>query len=146
MIGVPSITSRLRTLTVEPSMDVTSTRWRPTGLGRSADLVLKTPCCGRVDVVARVHDQHVTPGTIEPRQHQDAVAGVEALEPLDELVGEDELRVRRPLIALSRCGSEIDERRANPPDRMHTVLLGGHGNILAAGAVVERRACDQACS
>ena len=49
---------------------------RTVGRSRTEDALLQAG-----DVVARVHAEYVTPRTIEPRQHQDAVAGVDALEP-----------------------------------------------------------------
>ena len=91
MIGVPSMASRWLTLTVEPSIDRISTRWRPTGLGRSADLVLKTPCCGRVRSSRGCTTSTSRLARSSHVNSQMRLADVEVLEPLDELGDEDEL-------------------------------------------------------
>jgi hypothetical protein len=102
------------------------------GRSRAEHALLRTG-----QVVARVHNEHVTSGAIEPRQQPDGLTGVEVLEALDELGREDQLRLWRALIALPRRGSEVDEPGANPPDWMHVILAPGHRDILpeAAGRI-----------
>src|SRR6266550_6778472 len=68
-------------------------------------------------------DQHVGPGAIEPRQHNQLVTDLQVAQPLAEPGVENQPGLRRAFVALPGRGRPIDERRFDPADRLQLVAL-----------------------
>jgi hypothetical protein len=70
--------------------------------------------------------KNVTPGAIEPRDHQHVRSDLEVPDTVPDRFLEDQPRVGRSLITLLRCLIAIHQRGLDPPDRMHNQRTVGH--------------------
>ena len=77
-----------------------------------------------------MHRQHVAPSPIQPREDDHVVADVEVLERLADARVEPDGRDGCALVALSRGGGQVDQRRLDPSDLAKLEAGGGHGSIL----------------
>lgn len=79
-------------------------------------------------VVARTHAQDAAVGAIEPRDHDNAIAGLQAREPFDDGLVEHEPCLGRVLERLHRRRREIGQRRFDPADRPKLEMGVGHAS------------------
>lgn len=102
---------------------MTVTRWTPIGLGRSGERVLKTPVSGMVGSPAGWVCQDVAVGEVEPGEHDELVAGLDAMEGVGEggvdLEGRFGCAFER---LVGRVGGPT-QRRVDDADWMHQVGL-----------------------
>src|SRR4029077_2125143 len=68
-------------------------------------------------------DQHVTPGAIQPRQHDHLVTDLQVAQPIAEPGVESQPSLRRAFVPLPGRRRPIDERRFDPTDRPQLVAL-----------------------
>lgn len=115
MIGVPSTASRLRTRSLRPSRDTTSTGWSPIGFGRSAEGVLITPV-GLGGIITRMYAKDVAAGAIKPNEDDDPIPWTEVLETVEHAWLEHEPGLGRSLMALLRRRSDVGHGRLHPSD------------------------------
>ncbi len=132
MTGVPSRASRLRTRSRPPSLERTSTRWRPMGLGRSGERVLKTPTSGLARSSRGWVRRTSRRSPVEPRENDDPVARPDVLQPFQHAGDELEPCVGRSFVALLRRGRPVGQGRPDRSDRRHLVTRWAHGCVTHA--------------
>ena len=92
----------------------------------------------------RVHEQHVAPGSIQPRQDEDVISDLQASKSFAEPRIEDKPGIRRSLVSLLGRGRPIDERRLDPPDWLQLVLHGAPFTDTLKGRNRDRVNCEVA--
>ena len=116
------MTSSGRTSRRAPSMRVTVTRWSPIGFGRSGERVAKTPVSGLRGSLRGRYFEHVALPLVEPREHENVVSRLDAVEPAQEFRVDVDRGVGRAFVALTRRILSIRQRRPHDADRPQHIL------------------------
>jgi hypothetical protein len=86
-----------------------------------------------------MNEQEIAPGAIEPREHENFIAGPQIPETFAELDIDGQPRVRSTFISLLRRARGINERGDDVSDRSQDELPIVHGSVLESIALVASR-------